>query len=76
LGENFTSHNSVCPGIKVPSRKEDKKMFQGTMIDELINSVMRAEAHAREEANVQVSALERQYSSHNFEWRQEMAGVA
>ena len=51
-------------------------MFQGTMIDELINSVVRAEEHAREEAKVQVSALERQFSSRNFEWRQEMAGVA
>jgi len=51
-------------------------MFQGTMIEDLINSVARAEEHAREQEKIQVSALERQFSAPVFEWRQEMAGVA
>jgi hypothetical protein len=51
-------------------------MFQGTMIDELINSVVRAEEHAREQGKFQMPALERQVSPFNFELRQEMAGVA
>ena len=51
-------------------------MFQGTMIDELINSVMRAEEHAREQGKVEMASLERQFSSRSFEWRQEMVGVA
>ena len=51
-------------------------MFQGTTIDELINSVMRAEEHAREQEKVSMAALERQFSSRNFEWRQELVGVA
>ena len=76
LGENFTSHKRCRPGIKVPSRKEDRKMFQGTTIDELINSVKRAEEHAREQEKVQMAGLERQFSATSFTWRQEMAGVA
>ena len=65
------------PGIKDPSRKaEDKAMFQGTTIEELINSVVRAEDHAREQEKIQASALERQYPLRRFEWRQEMVEVA
>jgi hypothetical protein len=51
-------------------------MFQGTTIEELINSVVRAEDHAREHENMQASALERQYPLRRFEWRQEMVEVA
>jgi hypothetical protein len=51
-------------------------MFQGTTIDELINSVKRAEEHAREQEKVQMAGLERQFSATSFTWRQEMAGVA
>jgi hypothetical protein len=51
-------------------------MFQGTTIDELISSVMRAEEHAREQEKFQMPALERQVSPCNFQWRQEMVGVA
>ena len=51
-------------------------MFQGTTIEELINSVVRAEEHAREQEKMQLSALERQSPLHRFEWRQEMVEVA
>ena len=51
-------------------------MFQGTTIEELINSVVRAEEHAREEEKTQMAALERQVALHRFEWRREMVGVA
>ena len=51
-------------------------MFQGTTIEELINSVVRAEDHAREQENMQASALERQFPLRRFEWRQEMVEVA
>jgi hypothetical protein len=51
-------------------------MFQGTTIEELINSVVRAEDHARDQEKMQASALERQYSLRRFEWRQEMVEVA
>jgi hypothetical protein len=51
-------------------------MFQGTTIDELINSVVRAEDHAREQEKAQASALERQYPPRSFQWRQEMVEVA
>jgi len=51
-------------------------MFQGTTIEELINSVVRAEDHAREQEKVQASALERQFPLRRFEWRQEMVEVA
>jgi len=65
------------PGIKDPSRKaEDKAMFQGTTIEELINSVVRAEDHAREQEKMQGLALERQFPLRRFEWRQEMVEVA
>jgi hypothetical protein len=52
------------------------KMFQGTMIEELINSVVRAEEHAREQEKTHMAALERQAALHRFEWRQEMVEVA
>jgi hypothetical protein len=69
--------NGARPGIKDPSRKaEDKAMFQGTTIEELINSVVRAEDHAREQEKMQGLALERQYPLRRFEWRQEMVEVA
>jgi hypothetical protein len=68
---------TALPGIKDPSRKaEDKEMFQGTTIEELINSVVRAEDHAREQEKMQALALERQYPLRRFEWRQEMVEVA
>jgi hypothetical protein len=65
------------PRNKDPSRKaEDKAMFQGTTIEELINSVVRAEDHAREQESMQALALERQYPLRRYEWRQEMVEVA
>ena len=51
-------------------------MFQGKMIEELINSVVRAEDHAREQEKIQASALERQYQFRPFAVRQEMVEVA
>ncbi|HEY4678541.1 MAG TPA: hypothetical protein VIJ01_15355 [Candidatus Angelobacter sp.] len=51
-------------------------MFQGTTIEELINSVVRAEDHAREQEKMQASALEHQYPLRRFEWHQEMVEVA
>jgi hypothetical protein len=66
------------PGIKVPSRKEEEiAMFQGTTIEDLINSVVRAEDHAREQEMVQAQAFERQqYQFRPFIVRQEMVEVA
>ena len=49
-------------------------MFQGTTIEELINSVQRAEDHVREQQ--QANERERQQQLHRFEWRREMIGVA
>ena len=49
-------------------------MFQGTTIEELINSVQRAEEHAREEK--QTAERERQQTLRRFEWRREMIEVA
>ena len=75
LGENFTYLQSRCrPGIKVPSRKEDKRMFQGTTIDELMSSVQRAEEHAREQK--QATERDRLQQLRRFEWRREMIEVA
>jgi hypothetical protein len=51
-------------------------MFQGTTIEELINSVVRAENHAREQESFQASAMERQFPLNRFQWRQEMVEVA
>ncbi|MGC2696002.1 MAG: hypothetical protein WA738_09440 [Candidatus Angelobacter sp.] len=62
-------------------------MFQGTTIEELINSVVRAEEHAHQEkitgspdragfARAGAEALERQYPLPRFEWRQQMVEVA
>jgi len=51
-------------------------MFQGTTIDELINSVVRAEEHARAQEKTQLAAVQHQYPLRRTEWRQEMAGVA
>ncbi|HEY1937731.1 MAG TPA: hypothetical protein VGJ33_07345 [Candidatus Angelobacter sp.] len=51
-------------------------MFQGTTIEELINSVVRAEEHARTQEHMQLSALERQFPLDRVEWRQEMVEVA
>ena len=76
---NFdTFHITVPPrNIKIPREKQrTKTMFQGTTIDELIKSVVRAEDHAREQEKVQASALDRQYPLRRFEWRQEMVEVA
>jgi hypothetical protein len=77
LGENFTlPQNGVAPEIKVPSRKEDRKMFQGTTIEELINSVVRAEEHARQQEKTAAPGLDRQYGFRPFVVRQEMVEVA
>jgi hypothetical protein len=82
LGENFTLPLKRCrPGIKVPSRKEDKKMFQGTTIEELINSVARAEEHARQQEESSVSPrfarVGTEYPLRRMEWRKpETVGVA
>jgi len=51
-------------------------MFQGTTIEELINSVVRAEEHAREQEQIQTTALQGQYPLRRFEWRQERVGIA
>jgi len=51
-------------------------MFQGTTIEELINSVVRAEDHAREQEQMQAAALDRQYQFRPFVMRQEMIEVA
>ena len=51
-------------------------MFQGTTIEELINSVVRAEEHARAQEKEQMSVLERQAPLYRFELRREMVGVA
>ena len=51
-------------------------MFQGKTIEDLINSVVRAEDHAREQEKKQVPALERQYQFRPFVVRQEMVEVA
>jgi len=51
-------------------------MFQGTTIEELINSVVRAEEHARAQEKIQMGALEGQAPLYRFELRREMVGVA
>lgn len=52
-------------------------MFQGKTIEELINSVVRAEEHARQQETIQVSKLERQYQFRPYIVRQqEMVEVA
>jgi hypothetical protein len=51
-------------------------MCQGTTIEELINSVVRAEDHAREQEKMQASVLGRQYHLRRFDWRPEMVEVA
>jgi hypothetical protein len=50
------------------------EMFQGNTIEELINSVMRAEEHARQQEKA--VAGERQYPPRRMEWRQELVEVA
>ena len=49
-------------------------MFQGTTIEELINSVKRAEEHAHEQK--QAAERERQLSLRRLEWHRESIGVA
>jgi len=51
-------------------------MFQGKTIEELINSVVRAEDHAHEEEKKQATVLERQYQFRPYVVRQEMVEVA
>lgn len=51
-------------------------MFQGKTIDDLINSVMRAEEHARQTEKSQVSVLENQFQFRPFLVRQEAIEVA
>jgi len=57
-------------------KRRYKKMFQGKTIEELINSVVRAEDHAREQEKKQAPVLERQYQFRPFVVRQEMVEVA
>lgn len=65
------------PGIKFPREKKVMTMFQGTTIEDLINSVARAEEHAREQGKAQAPAFERQqYQFRPFIVRQEMVEVA
>jgi hypothetical protein len=46
-------------------------MFQGTMIDELIQSVERAEQHAREQQQKQAAEMDmRRFPLHMANWRQ------
>jgi hypothetical protein len=49
LGENFRTCLSTAPPRKKKDPREKKVtvMFTGTMIEELISSVVRAEQHAR-----------------------------
>ncbi len=51
-------------------------MFQGKTIEELINSVVRAEEHARQQETTQAAAFERQYQFRPYIVRQEMVEVA
>jgi hypothetical protein len=56
-------------------------MFQGTMIEELINSVVRAEEHARQQdkqtALPRFARLSAEFPVRRMEWReQEFVGVA
>lgn len=56
-------------------------MFQGTMIEELINSVVRAEEHARQQdkqtALPRFARLSAESPVRRMEWReQELVGVA
>ena len=51
-------------------------MFQGKTIDDLINSVVRAEEHARQQEKAQASMFENQYQFRPFLVRQEMIEVA
>jgi len=50
-------------------------MFQGTTIEELINSVVRRKITPANRKRCSF-ALERQYPLRRFEWRQEMVEVA
>jgi hypothetical protein len=46
-------------------------MFQGTMIDELIQSVERAEQRAREQQQKQAAEMDmRRFPLHTVNWRQ------
>jgi hypothetical protein len=52
-------------------------MFQGKTIDELINTVVRAEEHARQQETAQAATFERQYQFRPYYIvRQEMVEVA
>ena len=51
-------------------------MFQGKTIEELINSVVRAEEHARKQETTPAAAFERQYQFRPYIVRQEMVEVA
>ena len=57
-------------------KRRYKAMFQGKTIEELINSVQRAEEHARQQETIQASAFERQYQFRPYIVRQEMVEVA
>jgi hypothetical protein len=56
-------------------------MFQGTIIEDLINSVVRAEEHARQQdkpaASPRFARPSVEYPARRMEWReQELVGVA
>ena len=57
-------------------KRRYKKMFQGKTIDELINTVVRAEEHARQQETAQAATFERQYQFRPYIVRQEMVEVA
>lgn len=72
--KDFRSYliNSGRPGIKrFPREKEEKQMFQGTMIDELISTVERAEQNARQQQDQTASPASTAwtYPLGRMEWR-------
>ena len=74
---NYTFLLTVSPRNKSSLEKRRyKKMFQGKTIEELINSVVRAEEHARKQEATQAAAFERQYQFRPYIVRQEMVEVA
>jgi ABC-type branched-subunit amino acid transport system ATPase component len=54
---------------KFPRENEDKKMFQGLTIEELINSVERVEQKTRQQQTSAETKFER-YPLHQMQWRE------
>jgi hypothetical protein len=63
--------NGAAPGFKTkfPRENEDKKMFQGLTIEELINSVERVEQKARQQQTSAETKFER-YPLQQMQWRE------